>query len=101
VTAAGKAWPTGPLPLLARLEDFVSTNQLGKVWDHLVLAAVLGPEELVVQVCIPQTGACWMLASISGLLGCQRCKIVSSASKELQTILFSPVVITLFLKTYG
>ena len=79
----------------------MSTSQLGMIWDHLVLATVLGPEELVVQVCIPQNGGCWMPASISGLLGCQCCKIGSSASKELQAILFSPAVITRFLKTYG
>lgn len=71
------------------------------IWDHLVLTAVLGPEELVIQVCIPQNEGCWMPASISGLLGCQCCKTGSSVSKELQAVLFSSAVITLFLKTYG
>lgn len=66
-----------------------------------MLAAVLGPAELVIQVCIPQNGDCWIPASISGLLECRCCKIVSLASKELQAILFSPAVITLFLKKYG
>lgn len=70
----------------------MSIHQVGMIWDHLVLACVLGPPELLVQVCIPQHGGCWMPASISGLLGCQCCKIGSSDSKEWQAILFSPSV---------
>lgn len=74
---------------------------MGMIRGHLVLAVVFGTEKLVVQVCTPQNGFAGCQPTSFGLLVCQRSKTGSSASKELQAVLFSFAVITLFLKTHA